>query len=210
MEYKRLEFLCKKDFKKTKCVILGNGESVKLFKEHKDIFTIGVNDICKFYSPNVLLLIDSLVRFERRGIRNRIEDIRSGTPDYYVIHDKKWNFPQENTFEIPFGKYKKLANLESKNIVDIGLDSPYVALQLAYKMGFKKIAILGVDYTPNHFYVKDGEHELMKFDKKQELNHMYGVLYSTLKEKGIEMYNLSPTSQIHSIPHISLKEFVDL
>lgn len=210
MTYKGLKFLCEREFKQTKCVILGNGESLLTFKPHDDIFTIGVNDACKFYSPNVLLLIDSLVRFERRGIPNRIEDIRNGNPDYYVIHDAKWELPLENTFQFPFGKYKLLPNLESKNIIDIGLDSPYVAMQLAYKMGFKKIAIIGVDYTPNHFYSRDGDHELVKFNKENELNRMYGTLHNVLKEKRIETYNLSPTSKITSIPHITLNEFIKL
>ncbi len=210
MKYKNLEHLCLKEFEQTKCIVLGNGTSVKKFSPHPDIFTIGVNDICVFHSPNVLLLIDTLARFARKGIEGRIEAIKNGTPDYYVIKDYSWGFTEDKTFSISFGKFAKRPNLDNKNIIDIGLDSPYVGAQLAYKMGFKKIAILGVDYTPHHFHRKDGEHELVEFNKIGTLNELYGGLVEDLKTRGVEFYNLNSESKIKSVPYMNYDKFIAL
>lgn len=210
MIIKELKFLCEQKFSQKKCIILGNGESVIMFKKDPDVFTIGVNDICKFFSPNVLLIIDSRARFERKGIRNRIEDILNGTPDFYAVNENSWEFPYEKTYHVKFGKYKKLDNIESKNVIDISLDSPYVGIQLAYKMGFKKIGVLGVDYTPNHFYQKDGDHELVRNNSVQELNNMYAQLSYVLKDKKVDVYNLSPKSQIKTLPYMEVDDFYSL
>ncbi|HRW22614.1 MAG TPA: hypothetical protein P5509_11640, partial [Bacteroidales bacterium] len=153
---------------------------------------------------------DTLTRFARKGIEGRIEAIKNGTPDYYAIKDHSWNFPEDRTFSITFGKFTKRPNLDNKNIIDIGLDSPYVAAQLAYKMGFKKIAILGVDYTPHHFHRNDGEHELVEFNKIGTLNEMYGGLAEDLKSLGVELYNLNNESKIKSVPFMKYDDFISL
>lgn len=208
--YKELGFLCNKKFIQDKCIVLGNGLSVKNFIPNSSVFTIGVNDICNFYSPNVLLIVDTLSKFKRKNIKGRIENIRKGTPNFYVINDSSWKFPKEKTFKVKFGKYAKRHNLDNKNIIDIGLDSPYMGVQLAYKMGFKKIAILGVDYTLHHFYKKDGEHELVKFKKLASLNKLYKSLHDDLKKQGIIFYNLNKESNIKSIPFIKYDTFIEL
>lgn len=208
--YKDLKYLCEKKIEQTKCVILGNGVSVTQFKPNDSVFTIGVNDICQFYSPDILLLADTLARFKRKGIVGRIDAIRNGTPKYYVINDKNWDFPQEKTYYVKYGRYRKFCNFENKNIIDIGLDSPYIAIQLAYKMGFKQIAMIGVDYTENHFYRKDGVHELAALGKMNDIISMYGQLKMELDKRKVNLYNLSKESKITSVPYIEYEKFLEL
>lgn len=206
-EYKALQFLVEKKFDHEKCIVLGNGLSAKNYVHNENTFTIGVNDICKLFTPDILLLVDTRARFERKGIEGRMDAIDNATPKYRVVQDLKWGFDESNTYRVKFGKFKELKNLDDKNIIDIGLDSPYMGVQLAYKLGFKKIGLLGVDFTPHHFYKNDGDHELVKCDKISTLNSLYGRLYTTLLSKKVQFVNLNKKSRITTIPFADIENF---
>lgn len=206
-DYNTLHFLINKKIDKPKCIVMGNGMSVKSYIHKESHYTIGVNDICKFFTPNILLLVDTKARFERKGIIDRMHAIANATPDVFVFQDVNWEFDWHKSYILKFGKFKQLKNLENKDIIDIGLDSPYMGVQLAYKMGFKEIAIIGVDFTPHHFYKNDGEHDLVKCDKLSTLNSLYDNLYKTLKLKNVKLYNLNKNSKITTIPFIDMENF---
>ncbi|MCK9574610.1 MAG: hypothetical protein WC979_01755 [Candidatus Pacearchaeota archaeon] len=207
MAYKDLNDIYTKKFKQSKCIVLGNGTSVKKFKSDDDVFTIGVNDICKFVTPNVLFLIDTKKRFEAKNIPNRIYDIENANPDYIIAKDESWNFKHDNVYNMNFGAHGNLKNINEKSIIDTGLDSPYMGIQLAYKMGFRRIGILGVDYTPNHFYADDGHHELVQYDKLKEINNLYKNLTHVLSENNCSLFNLNHNSMVTTIPFIPIENF---
>jgi len=105
---------------------------------------------------------------------------------------------------------RKLVHLDHLDKVDHFMNSPYVATGIAYKMGFKDIGIIGVDFTANHFYAKDGHHPLTAMKKIRHVNDAYGVMKTELKNKGVNLYNLSNRSAITNVPKITIEEFKKL
>jgi len=196
---------------KKSCIILGCGLSAKNFVEHSNIFTIGVNDIGLLINPNVLLLVDSKKKFEKDAKnKNRIKNIENTKADYYVVLDSQWNFPTDKKYFFKLGLVNNMRkNLRNNDKLNYAQDSPYIATNLAHKLGFKLIGFLGIDYTPHHFYTNDGDHQLIKLKYEQKIQSHYVRLRDALKLYGCEMYNLSEKSIIRAFPKISYKEFIN-
>lgn len=187
-----------------KVIVCGCGTSLLELKDlHQDFTTIGVNDVPKLFTPTYLVVTDHSQRFSppRKKLVNEAESRALFTCV------KGWRNPNVVYFEIGS---RKLDNLESPTKVDHFLNSPYVAVNIAYKMGFTKIGLIGVDFTDNHFYSKDGQHPLSRTQRIKQINESYGVLKSKLKDKGVDFYNLSSTSKITAIPKISILDFKQL
>ena len=177
-----------------RCVVLGNGSSVTSYEHLDTDFTIGVNDICKFFTPNILLLVDTRAQFKSEERAKEIE----ATKCIHFVRDDNWNFENGKCYSFQLGYKGSFANFDKKDIIDTGWDSPYMACILAAKLGFRNIAIIGVDYTDNHFYAQDGPHNLMK--NFTTVNDYYKKLYEFLDKKGIKLVNLSKDSKLTAIP----------
>lgn len=192
------------------CVILGCGQSAASFKPHPKIHTIGVNDIGLIHNPDTLLLVDERIKFKNdwkdRG-EQRICDIEKTISEHYIIMDKNWRFPSEKTYFFKLGQMNQIsANLDGNEKLNYGSDSPYMAANLAYKMGFRTIAFLGVDYTPNHFYSTDGDHQLIKLNLENRIQQQYSLLMTRLSD--VKLFNLSEKSIIRALPKLSFDDFV--
>ena len=187
-----------------KVIVCGCGTSLDLMKDvHQDFKTIGVNDVPKLFTPTYLVVTDHSQRFAppRRKIVNEAKSRAMFTCV------KGWRNPNIVYFETGS---KKLNHLDDPNKVDHFMNSPYVAVNIAYKMGFTKIGLIGVDFTDNHFYSKDGPHPLMRMKKVRQVSEAYGVLKSELKRRGVDVYNLSPVSTVTTLPKITIEEFKQL
>lgn len=197
MKYQSIKTL---DFyinKYKRCVVLGNGTSVTSYVKQEGDFTIGVNDICKFMTPNILLIVDTRKQFKSEERAREIED----TDCIHFVRDEEWNFKKGKSYMFKLGCKGQFVNFDNKEVIDTGYDSPYMACILAAKLRFKEIAIIGVDYTDNHFYAQDGPHNLMRhFDL---VDSYYKKLYDFLSSKGIKFVNLSKDSKLTSVPKIS-------
>jgi len=185
-------------------IVCGCGTSATIMKDHyEDIITIGVNDIPKLFTPTYLVVTDHPIRFAppRRKL------VMESSSKALFTCAKGWKNKNLVSFELGS---RKLAHLDSDNRVDFCLNSPYVATGIAYKMGFTKIGLIGVDFTPNHFYARDGAHPLTRMNKIREVNEGYGILKSELLKRGVEFYNLSPSSAITAIPKMDIEKFKQL
>lgn len=192
------------------CVILGCGSSAKEFQLHPKIHTIGVNDIGLITNVDTLLLVDNKRKFKNdwneRG-EERVANIEKTIAEHYIIMDDSWEFPVEKKYFFKLGDmYRLNKNMDNNEKLNYANDSPYMAINLAYKMGFRKIGILGVDYTPNHFYAKDGDHQLVRVNLINKVLSQYDVLKRTL-EKTVTFYNLSKNSKLIAFPKITYDEF---
>lgn len=189
----------------TKAIVFGNGLSVLNFKPIKNCITIGVNDINKFTSPDYHLIVDSIGRFSKE----RVENIHKSNSNFFVTRfNVGWAFDVNKHYFFNLGTYGKFLNLGLNDKLDFGLDSPYMGALLAYKMGIRQIAFIGVDYTNGHFYDKsDGDHQLVKHNRLNEVKRLYKLLYSNLKSKNTEIYNLNKESIITEIPYLSINDF---
>jgi hypothetical protein len=185
-------------------IVCGCGVSLDIMKDHyKDTITIGVNDVPKLFMPTYLVVTDHPQRFAipRRKL------VMESTCKALFTCVKGWK--NKNLVSFDLGS-RKLANLDSDNKVDFCLNSPYVAAGIAYKMGFTKIGLIGVDFTANHFYARDGHHPLTQMKKIKQVNEGYGVLKNELQKRGVDFYNLSSKSNITSIPKIDIEKFKTL
>lgn len=187
-----------------KIVVCGCGTSLNDIVEYKDDFiTIGVNDVPKLFDPTYMVVTDHMNRFplQRRKL------VTESKCRFMFTCVKGWRRPNIVMFEL--GSRKQL-NLDAPNMVDHFMNSPFVAANIAYKMGAVNIGLIGVDFTPHHFYVRDGSHTLSKMKRIKAVNEAYGILCTNMKKKGVNLYNLSVDSRIDAIPKITIEEFKKL
>jgi uncharacterized Rossmann fold enzyme len=88
------------------------------------------------------------------------------------------------------------------------MNSPYMAAIIAYQLGAKKIGMVGVDFTNDHFFSETGAHKLSKNVRNIDLE--YSLLRNHLENKGVKVANLSPISLLESWPKMNLEEFDSL
>lgn len=188
----------------SKIIVCGCGQSLIKFKEfHNEWITIGVNDVPALFTPTYLLVTDHSNRFYGK----RKDLINSAEVKQLFTCVKGWRNPNIVYFELGS---RNLTSLNSSTKLDHYLNSPYAAVNLAYKLGAKHIGLIGVDFTDGHFYnTKDGPHSLVKSNYLKKVNSAYSDLRSALEERGTQLYNLSEISRI-DLPKISLEDFKKL
>lgn len=186
-------------------MVCGCGSSLISFKSHyQDFITIGVNDVPALFDPTYLLVTDHPNRFN--DIRKKLINESKSRGLFTCV--KGWRHPKIIHFDL--GK-KGASNLDNPTKVDHFLNSPYTAINVAYKLGARAIGMIGVDFTDGHFYsLKDGQHSLAKMGYLKDLNSGYSLIHRELQKRGVPLYNLSAASRIDSIPKITLSEFKGL
>jgi len=148
-----------------RCFIIGNGPSLKntdLFKL-KNEFTFGMNRFYLAFSDlgfmtSLLLTVNDLV------IEQCAEDLRAlPIPTFVSWRGRKWIEPAENlqylytSYELPVFAKNAAGRLWE------GATVTYVAMQLAFHMGFKQAILIGVDHNfttqgkPNTTIVSGGD-----------------------------------------------------
>ncbi len=182
-------------------VVCGCGKSTTQLKNPQDFITIGVNDIGRLFCPNYLVILNNKNGFkgDRWGYVQKSEApvIFTQLKTLDLIH-------KNNLVFLKLGKFGNI-NLDDKESVDYTNNSPYVGVLIAYHLGAKKIGMIGVDFTHDHFFSKSGRHPLT--GRLTKMVQEYGRLYSALKEKEVEFYNLSSESLITSVPYKNIKDF---
>ena len=177
-------------------LILGCGPSLELLPKDYKGATFGVNDVAKWYVPDYLLCVND---------RNTFSQYR-----WNIIY----NTPAQNIFthlrpmRIGFKHKDRVIKVSlgrrggaewDKNEVDYSVDSPYMAILMAARMGFKRIGLLGVDLT-------DANHNLSK--RYAEVHSNYNKLNKTLSKGGIELFNLSPDSSLN-LTKMNLSDWIE-
>ena len=148
-----------------RCFIIGNGPSLKNtdLSKLKNEFTIGMN---RFYlafpelgfTTSLLLTVNDLV------IEQCARDIRAlPIPTFVSWRGRQWIEPAANlhylytSYELP-----KFGTNAAKRLWE-GATVTYVAMQLAFHLGFKKVILIGVDHSfatqgkPNTTVVSGGD-----------------------------------------------------
>lgn len=193
-----------------KALIIGCGNSANQIKgkDLSDLLTIGVNDVGLIYWPNFLLVVDYPNKFEGK----RLKLVREAESDYVATQIRDWKIKDSNKkvmFELGGKNLKFLDKDKYPNTLDYSNNSPYVGVIMAYKMGCTKIGMIGVDFTPNHFYKDDGDHILIEKKKEKVIKRDYKILYKELSKKKIKIYNLSKDSIIDTIPKLTIDDFLN-
>lgn len=147
------------------CVIIGNGPSLREtdLKKLKNVFTVGMN---RFYlafpemgfSTSCLLSVNNLV------IEQCAEDFRAlPIPTFVSWRGRKWIEPAANLHYLYTSYLLPRFNGNAAGRLWEGATVTFVAMQLAYYMGFKQVVLIGVDHsftskgTPNTTVVSTGD-----------------------------------------------------
>ncbi len=148
-----------------RCFIIGNGPSLKNtdLKKLRDEFTIGMN---RFYlafedmgfSTSILLTVNDLV------IEQCAEDLRTlPIPVFVSWRGRKWIQPAENLSYLYTSYDLPGFNGDATGRLWEGATVTFVAMQLAFHMGFSQVVLIGVDHSfssqgkPNTTVVSTGD-----------------------------------------------------
>lgn len=186
----------------SKIIVCGCGESVLQLKDPSRITTIGVNDISRLFVPNYLVVVNDKASFNTNDRWHWIETTQCPV---VFTHIAKLPVPEEKKVLFQLGRYGG-SDLD-KQTIDYTSNSPYMGVILAYYLGATKIGLIGVDFTPNHFFAKTGDHALNR--RANEISKEYIRLHHALANKNVELYNLSSESKI-DIPKMGVEEFINL
>jgi len=186
----------------SKIIVCGCGSSSSLLlSSHHSFITIGVNDLCRLFAPTYTVVVNDKTSFND----DRWQHIKSCESQNIFTHLKHERLPidkSDRIVELKLGRYGGTSWADGK--VDYTSNSPYIAVLIAAWMGAKEIGIMGVDWTPDHFFAKTGDHPLAR--RFNVIDSEYSKLEVALKSEGIRLVNLSPISRL-SISRDDLSNF---
>ena len=128
------------------CFIYGLGPTANQLPPDSNNIIIGVNNFESLYGtiPNYLVVIDSYKRFEPN--RARAIENTNATTVFTQFEEELFPFKTANRCLINLDNRRGDHKLSTKKL-DISYSSPYVALQIAYHLGFHNITLCGVDIS---------------------------------------------------------------
>jgi hypothetical protein len=104
---------------------------------------------------------------------------------------------------MPLGSYGG-ADL-NRSQVDFTSNSPYMAAVVAFKLGYRNIGLIGVDFTDGHFNADTGRHSL--FPRINLIDSEYSSLRLSMERSGGKLVNLSSQSLLRSLEKVSISDF---
>ena len=186
-------------------IVAGCGSSLNYYTDFSKYYVIGVNDIERILTPDFLVVVNEFRTF----MRGRWDYVRDSLSPVIFSHlDNPGPITREaHLAKINIGERNNL-NLDRMDRVDYTMNSPYMAIVIAYQLGAKKIGMVGVDFTQDHFFSNTGTHKLSKHTKN--IDQEYLVLRNELERRGVKVANLSPISLLESWPKMDLEGFDSL
>jgi hypothetical protein len=182
-------------------IVCGCGNSLNTLGETDNNILIGVNDVGRKIDPDYLVVVNSIPNFKLR----RWEHVVSSNADAIFTHLK--DLPMEHSERkvlINLGKFEGV-DINNFGFIDYTTNSPYMAAIIAYQMGARKIGLIGVDFTPNHFFDKTGVHQINR--DIDNVLRQYKNLADAFVQNGVKIANLSQESMVESWPKMSYQEF---
>ncbi len=192
-------------FKDCDFIIAGCGSSLNYYSDFSKYYVIGVNDIERILTPDFLVVVNDARTF----MRGRWEYVRDSLSPVIFSHiDNPGPITRSSHLvKINIGE-RSNPNLDRMDRVDYTMNSPYMAIIIAYQLGAKKIGMVGVDFTQDHFFSNTGTHKLAKHAKNIDME--YSILRNELEKRGVKVANLSPISLLESWPKMDLQGFDSL
>lgn len=189
-----------------KAIVFGCGTSVRLFDQYKenrpkDLLILGVNDIGEYITPDYNCIFDSPDQFSKKRLQTIID-----TPSPIVTNCREWERYGKETYIVNFNGRETWHDFQRDNTIAYGIVSPYTACVVAHHLGIQTIGLLGVDFTPDHYNRKDGDHN--QTYRVKEIDDEFGRLAEELWIRGTRLVNLSPTSRIESLEKVGIDEFM--
>jgi len=186
-------------------IVAGCGSSVNLYEDFSKYYVIGVNDIERILTPDFLVVVNDYRTF----MRGRWDHVKNSLSPVIFSHlDNPGPIDRSaHLCKVKIGS-RNTPNLDNLTVVDYTMNSPYMAIIIAYQLGAKKIGMVGVDFTQDHFFANTGSHKLSKH--VNNIDQEYLVLKNMLEARGVKVANLSPISLLSSWPKMNLDQFDSL
>lgn len=159
-----------------------------------DMVSIGVNDVGRLFDPTYLVVVNPRNQFKSDRFRH-VE--RSNARALFTQLDLGTVHPPVVRFRL--GEFAG-TDPGAGEVLHYTQNSPYVAICLAAYMGAKRIGLIGVDFTDDHFFAKTGRHSLS--GRLREIDAQYGRLAAALGQRGVELVNLSARSLLTTFPKV--------
>lgn len=180
-------------------VVCGCGNSLKSLKRPGRFLTVGVNDVGRLFTPRYLVVINHRNQFGDERF-DYVEDVGAE----YVFTQLELGLARPDVVKFRLGEYAGV-DFADPEVLHYTQNSPYVALCLAAHMGASRIGLIGVDFTADHFFARTGEHNLSW--QLPAIDEEYRQLGDALRERGVEVFNLSAESRLTAFPKLSVEEF---
>lgn len=145
----------------SRITILGCGETGKLWDGEGP--SIGVNDCEKFGKRvDYLLIVNAKGKFSPE----RLRVIEASRPKMMFSHLKRWEETFSNFKHIPITQWAG-TEIKPKTIYH-SKTSPFVAISLAYCLGYSEAVLYGVDFKTHHAFAPgkpEFEYERIRYEK---------------------------------------------
>ena len=182
-------------------VVCGCGVSAAGFRPSESLITIGLSDIGRLFDPTYLMVSNYLSQYPE----HRREWILTSKARYIFTTLKYIELTTDN---VVFCEPLKFAgtSFDRSDALNYSSTSAYAALCLAVHLGANPIGLLGVDFNDHHFFGETGAHPLS--NELLNIQAEFATLNSTLRSKGVDVYNLSATSRLTAFRNVPLSSFL--
>lgn len=180
-------------------IVGGLGPSARALEGKSHLYwTVGVNDIGRYWHPDFLVVVDSEGSFRKQNRWHYIDGTQSGlviyNQDLPIRIAHPCMAPVAITFPPATGGEIQIDSIRS---LPCWRTSSHTAIVLAYQMGAEKIGVIGCDFTEGHTTHKG----------LPQIQRYYDQLVKKLGAQGCELVQLSPTSNLTGLRMASLEEF---
>lgn len=181
-------------------LVCGCGESLNLLECPERFVTIGVNDVGRRFTPDYLVVVNERRQFDR----DRYTYVEHTQAKAIFTQLEQLALPHARVVRFRLGRRGGTDRADDESL-HYSNNSPYVAVNLARHLGARRIGLLGVDFSDDHFFGATGRHPLA--GHLQQIDREYGALAAACRADGIDLANLSPISRLQSLPRASLGEW---
>jgi glycosyltransferase involved in cell wall biosynthesis len=179
-------------------VVCGCGQSLRELAAPARHVTIGVNDVGRLFDPTYLVVVNPRSQFTK----DRFQYIE-GSHAQALFSQIDLGRVQPPVVRFKLGKYGG-TDVGAADTLPYAQNSPYVAVCLAAYMGARRIGLIGVDLTDDHFFARTGRHSLA--GRVREIDAQYGRLAHALGGRGVQLVNLSSISRLTSLPRARMTD----
>jgi glycosyltransferase involved in cell wall biosynthesis len=180
-------------------LVCGCGSSLSGIIAPERLITVGVNDMGRLFDPDYLVVLNPPTQFSRERFQF-IANSRARA----IFTQLELGIAHPNIVRVKLGR-KGSTDLSDCGTLPYTRNSPYPAICLAAHLGARRIGVLGVDFTANHFFARTGTHSLAP--ELAQIDREYSQLYQSCIRQGIEVFNLSEESRLTAFPRMSQQEF---
>ena len=183
-------------------LVCGCGSSLSEIVAPERFVAIGVNDVGRLFQPDYLVVINPKQQF--RGDRFRYVEESRARAIFTQLH---LGITHPHIVRFKLGK-RGGVDFTNPHVLHYTRNSPYLALCLAVHMGAKRVGMIGVDFTDNHFFASTGRHPLA--GEFPQIDREYNQLNESCLRLGVEVVNLSQESRLTAFPKMSPELFARL